>query len=245
MPIYILRHMLIQIIKMVDNNSNDDKNVASAKASNNVYGSIQENLFQTISSMVLNIIQTTMTAQKQFAESNTWNISPLSNISEKIPTTKHKVTVRRSAINKYKLPVPKHLLQRIDRTSSPAHVGKLRNAIDFIADKGTSVLAAEDGIVTFVKDTSNTGGANPSNWRHTNFIVIMHSNGEYSRYDHLSYNSSKVKVGQYVRGGEEIAKVGMTGYTYLPHLHFQVFVFTGANMWTDFDTLEVKDFVIS
>jgi murein DD-endopeptidase MepM/ murein hydrolase activator NlpD len=245
MPIYILRHMLIQIIKMVDNNSNDDKNVASAKASNNVYGSIQENLFQTISSMVLNIIQTTMTAQKQFAESNTWNIPPLSNISEKIPTTKHKVTVRRSAINKYKLPVPKHLLQRIDRTSSPAHVGKLRNAIDFIADKGTSVLAAEDGIVTFVKDTSNTGGANPSNWRHTNFIVIMHSNGEYSRYDHLSYNSSKVKVGQYVRGGEEIAKVGMTGYTYLPHLHFQVFVFTGANMWTDFDTLEVKDFVIS
>jgi murein DD-endopeptidase MepM/ murein hydrolase activator NlpD len=245
MPIYILRHMLIQIIKMVDNNSNDDNNVASAKASNNVYGSIQENLFQTISSMVLNIIQTTMTAQKQFAESNTWNISPLSNISEKIPTTKHKVTVRRSAINKYKLPVPKHLLQRIDRTSSPAHVGKLRNAIDFIADKGTSVLAAEDGIVTFVKDTSNTGGANPSNWRHTNFIVIMHSNGEYSRYDHLSYNSSKVKVGQYVRGGEEIAKVGMTGYTYLPHLHFQVFVFTGANMWTDFDTLEVKDFVIS
>jgi murein DD-endopeptidase MepM/ murein hydrolase activator NlpD len=245
MPIYILRHMLIQIIKMVDNNSDDDKNVASAKASNNVYGSIQENLFQTISSMVLNIIQTTMTAQKQFAESNTWNISPLSNISEKIPTTKHKVTVRRSAINKYKLPVPKRLLQRIDRTSSPAHVGKLRNAIDFIADKGTSVLAAEDGIVTFVKDTSNTGGANPSNWRHTNFIVIMHSNGEYSRYDHLSYNSSKVKVGQYVRGGEEIAKVGMTGYTYLPHLHFQVFVFTGANMWTNFDTLEVKDFVIS
>jgi hypothetical protein len=237
--------MLIQIIKMVDNNSNDDNNVASTNASSNVYDSIQENLFQTISSMVLNIIQTIMTAQKQLAGGNTWNISPLSNVSEQIPITKHTVTVRKSAINKYKLPVPKHLLQRIDRTSSPAHVGKLRNAIDFIADKGTPVLAAEDGIVTFVKDTSNTGGANPSNWRHTNFIVIMHSNGEYSRYDHLSYNSSKVKVGQYVRGGEEIAKVGMTGYTYLPHLHFQVFVFTGSNMWTDFDTLEIKDFVIS
>ena len=155
------------------------------------------------------------------------------------------MTARKTTINKYKLPVPKHLLQRIDRTSSPAHMGKLRNAIDFIADKGAPVLAAEDGIVTFVKDTSNIGGANPSNWRHTNFIVIMHPNGEYSRYDHLSYNSSKVKVGQHVRGREEIAKVGMTGYTYLPHLHFQVFVFTGSNMWTDFDTLEVKDFVIS
>jgi murein DD-endopeptidase MepM/ murein hydrolase activator NlpD len=82
------------------------------------------------------------------------------------------VTVRKTAINKYKLPLPKHLLQRIYRTSSPVHVGKLRNAIDFIADEGTPVLAAEDGIVTFVKDTSNTGGANPSNWMHTNFINI-------------------------------------------------------------------------
>ena len=77
---------------------------------------------------------------------------------------------------------------------------------------------------------------------YTNFIV--YSNGEYSLYDHLRYNSSKVKVGQYVRTGEEIANVVLTGYTYLPHLHFQVFMFTGS-MWTDFDTLEVKDFVTS
>jgi murein DD-endopeptidase MepM/ murein hydrolase activator NlpD len=210
-----------------------------------VYKDIQENLFQTISSMVLNIIQTSMTAHKQFTGGSTWNVSPMSNVPEQITKTKHKVATNKSAINKYKLPIPKDLLQRIDRTSSPAHVGKLRNAIDFVADIGTPVLAAEDGLVTSVKDTSNRGGANLSNWRHTNFIVIMHSNGEYSRYDHLSYNSSKVKVGQYVRAGEEIAKVGMTGYTYLPHLHFQVFVLTGSNMWTDFDTLEVKDFVTS
>ena len=148
--------------------------------------------------------------------------------------------VRKNAINKYKLPVPKDLLQRIDRTSSPAHMGKLRNAIDFIVDKETPVLAAEDGIVTFVNDSSNIGGSNPVYWGHTNFIVIMHSNGEYSRYDHLSYNSSTVKVGQNVRAGEEIARVGMTGFTYVAHLHFQVFVATGFNMWTDFETLKVR-----
>ncbi len=148
--------------------------------------------------------------------------------------------VRKNAINKYKLPVPKDLLQRIDRTSSPAHMDKLRNAIDLIVDKDTPVLATADGIVTFVKDDSNIGGSNPVYWGHTNFIVIMHSNGEYSRYDHLSYNSSTVKVGQNVRAGEEIAKVRMTGYTYLRHLHFQVFVVTGFNMWTDFDTVKVR-----
>ena len=132
------------------------------------------------------------------------------------------------------------MLQRIDRTSSPAHLGKLRNAIDLIVDKDTPVLAAADGIVTFVKDISDIGGPNPAYWEYTNFIVIMHSNGEYSRYDHLSYNSSTVKVGQNVRAGEEIARVGVTGYTYLPHLHFQVFVVTGFNMWTDFDTVKVR-----
>jgi murein DD-endopeptidase MepM/ murein hydrolase activator NlpD len=49
-------------------------------------------------------------------------------------------------------------------------------------------------------------------------------------------------VGQSVHAGQEIARVGMTGYTYIPHLHFQVFVFTGHNIWTDYDTVEVKDF---
>ena len=148
----------------------------------------------------------------------------------------------KKTINRYKLPVPKNLLQCIDRTSSPAHMGKLRNAIDFIVYEQTPVLAAADGIVSFVKDSSNTGGSTPMYWDYTNFIVIRHSNGEYSRYDHLSHNSSMVKVGQYVRAEEEIARVGMTGYTYLPHLHFQVFVVTGINMWIDFDTVEVQDF---
>jgi len=133
--------------------------------------------------------------------------------------------LEKSAINRYILPVPKALLERIDRTSSPAHTGKLRNAIDFIVAENTPVLAAANGIVTYVNDDSSIGGANPIYWNFTNFIVIMHSNEEYSRYDQLAPQSSKVKVGQAVSEGEEIAKVGVTGYTFHPHLHFQVFYF--------------------
>jgi murein DD-endopeptidase MepM/ murein hydrolase activator NlpD len=151
--------------------------------------------------------------------------------------------LERSALNRYRMPVLKKLLERVDRTSSPVHTGNLRNAIDFIVPENTPVLAAANGIVASVKDDSTIGGPNPIYWKYTNFITIMHSNEEYSRYDHLAPRSSKVKVGQTVSEGQEIAKVGMTGYTFLPHLHFHVFIFTGSNIWIDLDTVKVEDFI--
>ena len=72
----------------------------------------------------------------------------------------------------------------------------------------------------------------------------MHENEEYSRYDHLAPQSSKVKVGQAVSQGQEIAKVGMTGYTLHPHLHFQEFIFTRTNSWIDFDTISVRFYLM-
>lgn len=150
--------------------------------------------------------------------------------------------MERRAINSYRLPVPENSLERVDRTSSPAHIGNLRNAIDFIVPENTPVLAAAAGIVTYVKDDSNIGGPHPTYWNYTNFIAIMHTNEEYSRYDHLAPQSSKVQVGQIITEGQVIAKVGMTGYTFRPHLHFQVFIYTGTNLWTDFDTVSVQGF---
>ena len=72
----------------------------------------------------------------------------------------------------------------------------------------------------------------------------MHKNKESSRYDHLKFNSSNVKEGQR-KQGQKIAEVGMAGYTYIPHLHFQISIFKGPNIWTDFDTLIVEDFIDS
>jgi murein DD-endopeptidase MepM/ murein hydrolase activator NlpD len=85
----------------------------------------------------------------------------------------------KNALNKYHLPVPKQSIQRIDRTSSPAHIVKLRNAIDFVVPENTPVLAASDGIITFVKDDSKLGGPNPAYWNFSNFISILHKNKEY------------------------------------------------------------------
>ena len=150
--------------------------------------------------------------------------------------------MERRAANRYRLPVPENLVERIDKTSSPAHIGKLRNAIDFLVPENTPVLAATNGIVTYVKDDSNISGPNPVYWNYTTFIVIMHANEEYSRYDHLAHRSSRVKVGQDVTEGQVIAEVGMTGYTFRPHLHFQVFIYTGTNIWMDIDTVSVQGF---
>lgn len=58
-----------------------------------------------------------------------------------------------------------------------------------------------------------------------NIIVIRHQVGdtiEYSSYDHLKTGSAKVKVGDRVKAGDQIAEVGDTGDTPVVHLHFEV-----------------------
>ena len=125
------------------------------------------------------------------------------------------------AVNQYVLPIHKSKLVRIDTESSPAHMGKLANAVDLLAPEQTPVLAAADGTVTFVSNNSALGGPDISFWGYSNFIVIMHSYDEYTRYDHLAFGSSNVTVDQRVKAGQEIARVGMTGYTFTPHYIFK------------------------
>lgn len=55
-----------------------------------------------------------------------------------------------------------------------------------------------------------------------NYIIINHNNGEFSFYGHLSEGSIRVKVGDEVKKGEIIGKVGNTGHSTEPHLHFHL-----------------------
>ena len=55
-----------------------------------------------------------------------------------------------------------------------------------------------------------------------NYITIKHPNGEYSTICHIKKGTFKVKEGDYVKEGQVIAKVGNSGNTMGPHIHFQV-----------------------
>lgn len=88
------------------------------------------------------------------------------------------------------------------------------NAVDIGAPKGTPIYAAAEGTVIIAK----SGGA--WNGGFGNYVVIQHPNGTQTLYAHAS--SILVSPGDHVVQGQTIAKIGMTGLTTGPHVHFEV-----------------------
>ncbi|MEI9966974.1 MAG: peptidoglycan DD-metalloendopeptidase family protein [Candidatus Moraniibacteriota bacterium] len=90
------------------------------------------------------------------------------------------------------------------------------NGIDFAAPTGTKVMAAADGKVV---GTGNMGDDAYGRW-----VAIEHTGdaeGLVTLYGHLS--SVSVSNGKKVDQGDQIGKVGSTGNSTGPHLHFTVF----------------------
>ena len=55
-----------------------------------------------------------------------------------------------------------------------------------------------------------------------NYVVIRHAGGEFSHYAHLRNGSVEVTTGDRVRRGQQIGKVGHSGNSTEPHLHFHL-----------------------
>ena len=84
------------------------------------------------------------------------------------------------------------------------------NGTDFGAPTGTPIRSVADGTVVYA---GRNGG-------HGNFVKIVHQSPYKTSYSHLSKIS--VKKGQKVKQGQIIGKVGSTGASTGPHLHYQV-----------------------
>ena len=87
---------------------------------------------------------------------------------------------------------------------------KTHHGVDIAGNMGSPVLAAKDGKVIIAGWQGGYGNA----------IIIDHGGGITTVYAHCS--KLIAKVGQNVKQGEVIAKVGSTGYSTGPHLHFEV-----------------------
>ncbi len=97
-----------------------------------------------------------------------------------------------------------------NRTHPILGTQQFHNGLDMAAPSGSPILAAYDGEVV-AADYSPTMG---------NYIMINHGDGLITIYMHAS--ALEVSKGQNVVRGEEIAKVGSTGRSTGPHLHFSV-----------------------
>lgn len=84
------------------------------------------------------------------------------------------------------------------------------HGIDIAGELGTPIKAAADGVVTF------------AGWKdvYGNTVIIQHSDGKSTLYAHAQ--KILVKEKQSVKRGQQIARVGISGRTTGPHLHFEI-----------------------
>ncbi len=97
------------------------------------------------------------------------------------------------------------------RYISAFNISTGHRAIDYAAAQGTPIKAVGDGRVTY---------AGWSRQGYGNLVSIRHNGTYSSNYAHQS--KILVKVGQMVKQGQVIGKVGSTGLSTGPHLHFEI-----------------------
>lgn len=97
------------------------------------------------------------------------------------------------------------------RISPISGTWKMHKGIDMAAPVGTKVFACKAGAVSHIGTMDPTYG---------NYIIIKHDGGMTSVYAHLS--QVLVKTGDIIPSGYLIGKVGTSGATTGPHLHFEI-----------------------
>lgn len=87
---------------------------------------------------------------------------------------------------------------------------------------GGEVSAPADGVVSHIRMDSTVGGCSSSYVNEANYVILDLGDGTSANLHHLEANSSTLSVGDFVKQGDVVGRVGLTGYVCGPHLHFQI-----------------------
>lgn len=108
-------------------------------------------------------------------------------------------------------PVHGRLTSHFGRRNLGMGTSSFHAAIDIAAPYGTPVVAARSGTVTF---------AGWSNRGYGYLVTVRHADGSESWYAH--HSELLVREGQEVAQGEAVGRIGSTGISTGPHLHFEI-----------------------
>lgn len=103
-----------------------------------------------------------------------------------------------------------------------SHTGMGAWAWDIGMPVGSEVVAPADGVIRRIRMDSTTGGCSSTYANDANYVVVDFEDGTEALLLHLEVNSSTLRVGDRVRRGEVVGKVGLTGWVCGAHLHFQI-----------------------
>lgn len=131
---------------------------------------------------------------------------PSDDVSSVLPSRHEKNTKELLGGMKFRWPVDGSVSSRFGMRKGSPHEG-----IDIAAVRGTPVRSSRAGHVIYSgSDISGYG----------NMVIVRHNDAFATVYAHLS--RSTVKKGQFVSRSQMVGKVGSTGHSSGPHLHFEI-----------------------
>lgn len=203
--------------------SNVKTNTQQINKTNNVVNTklaeqkVEKSVTKKSTSVQSNTKKQTKTEKTTVKNVNTKKTDTKKNETKKVPETEKKkissdpnqklpkIAARSSS--KFSWPVRGKILSGYGSKSN----GLFNDGINIQANKGTNVMAAENGVVAYAGNEIKGMG---------NLIIIQHADGWMTVYAHM--NTMSVKRGNKVNVGQKIGTVGMTGKVDAPQLHFEI-----------------------
>lgn len=103
-----------------------------------------------------------------------------------------------------------------------SHAGREVNAVDFVAEPGTPVVAMRGGWVLAVFDGSDITCDAPACEDLANHVIVDHGDASLGEYRHLAKDGARVAVGDRIGAGAVVGLSGNTGVSAEPHFHVEI-----------------------